>query len=158
MEVMYIFSLIKYYEYLISIQEEMIRFERFGQIIYVFDQCIVQNNGKVIIVDYNYVDFLNNVWKWKIQVFLVRDNKYGGLEVEFLRVNDIREKNKWYLVQVNQLIFENNKNFVFIVNGYYVDVEVSYSRFVDNVCRRGLVLLGGMEKDLVIYNNEMINN
>lgn len=158
MEVMYIFSLIKYYEYLISIQEEMIRFERLGQIIYVFDQCIVQNNGKVIIVDYNYVDFLNNVWKWKIQVLLVRDNKYGGLEVEFLRVNDIREKNKWYLVQVNQLIFENNKNFVFIVNGYYVDVEVSYCRFVDNVCRRGLVLLGGMEKDLVIYNNEMINN
>lgn len=158
MEAMYIPSLTKYHEHLIPTQEEMTRPERLGQITYVLDQCTVQNNGKAIIADHNHVDFSNNVWKWKIQASSVRDNKYGGLEVELPRVNDIREKNKWHSVQVNQSTFENNKNFAFTVNGYYADVEVSYCRFADNVCRRGLVLLGGMEKDLVIYNNEMINN
>ena len=157
-EAMYIPSLTKYHEHLIPTQEEMTRPERLGQITYTLDQCTIQNNGKAIIADHNHVDFSNNVWKWNVLATVVRDNGYGGLEVELPRVNDIREKTKFHSVQVNQSTFDNNRNFAFTVNGYYADVEVSFSRFTRNTCRRGLVRLAGMEKDLLVYNNEMSNN
>lgn len=158
MEAMYIPSLTKYHEHLIPTQEEMTRPERLGQITYTLNQCTIQNNGRAIIADHNHVDFSNNVWKWNVLTTAVKDNKYGGLEIELPRVNDIREKNKFHSVQINQSTFENNKDFAFTINGYYADVEVSFGKFVNNVCRRGLILMAGMEKDLVMYNNYIVSN
>ncbi|VDI16459.1 Hypothetical predicted protein [Mytilus galloprovincialis] len=151
-EAMYIPSLTKYHDRLIPTPEEMTTPERLGVIKYKMERCKFHRNGKGIIADHNHVDFANNVWQWKFDDSEIRWNKYGGFDIELPRVNDIVER-KYHSVFVKDCRFQNNQQSVFTVNGYYANVTIMNSRFEDNTCLRGLVYIGGMEKDLTVYNN-----
>ena len=103
------------------------------------------------------MDFANNVWHWQIEDSEIRDNTYGGLEIELPRVNDIKER-LFHSVDINQTRIYNNRKFAFTINGYYADVKIANNVFRNNVCRRGLIAIMGMEKELYIYNNDISNN
>jgi hypothetical protein len=151
-EAMYIPSLTKYHDQLIPTPEEMTRPERLGVIKYKMVRCKFYRNGKGILADHNHVDFANNVWQWTFNDSEIKNNKYGGFDIELPRVNDIVER-KYHSVFVKDCVMQNNQQMVFSVNGYYANVTIMSSKFVDNTCLRGLMYIGGMEKDLTVYNN-----
>ncbi|KAK3092533.1 hypothetical protein FSP39_004063 [Pinctada imbricata] len=157
LEAMYVPSLTKYHENFIPTLEEMTRPEKLGSITYIINKCRIHNNGRSIIGDHNHVDFANNVWHWEVIDSEFRDNRYGGFEIELPRVNDINER-LFHSVNVQQSGFFNNANFDFTINGYYARVTISYSQFKNNNCRKGLITIMGMEKELEILNNEISNN
>jgi hypothetical protein len=103
-------------------------------------RCKFYRNGKGILADHNHVDFANNVWQWTFSDSEIRYNKYGGFDIELPRVNDIIER-KYHSVFVKDCVMQNNQQMVFNVNGYYANVTIMSSKFVDNTCHESFLLV-----------------
>ncbi|XP_029656084.1 protein bark beetle-like isoform X1 [Octopus sinensis] len=154
---MYVPSVTKYHENFIPTYEELTRPQRVGTISYVMTWCRFQGNRQAIKAEHNHVEFANNVWKWHITHSSIKDNMDGGLEIELPRVNDVEEHLK-HSVEISHTMFEMNKNFAFIVNGYFADVNISHSIWKNNICRLGLFDLIGMEKNVSMVLNVFDKN
>lgn len=156
-EAMFIPSLTKYHTNFIPTFEEMTRPEKVGAITYKIIYSKFINNKKGIHGEHNHVDFANNVWKWNISYLEISGCQSGGFEIELPRVNDLLERQHHSVTFVQSKV-HNNQNFAFGVLGYYARVNISNNNFYDNVCRRGLMTLDGMEKELTFNENRLENN
>lgn len=157
MEAMYIPSLTKYHENFLPTLEEMTRPERIGVIRYKMERTKFIDNGKGVIGDHNHVDFANNVWEWNITDCEFRNTAEGGFDIELPRVNDMLER-KFHSVFVQESRFLNNPQFGFSVNGYYANVTILNNVLSGNVCPRGLMRIGGMEKEIMFHHNSLVQN
>lgn len=156
-EAMFIPSLTKYHTNFIPTFEEMTRPEKVGAIAYNIKFSNFVNNKRGVHGEHNHVDFANNVWKWNVTYLTIAGCQSGGFEIELPRVNDLYER-QHHSVTFTQSKVHNNQNFAFGVLGYYARVNISNNNFYENTCRRGLMTLNGMEKDLNFNNNRMENN
>ncbi|XP_033735968.1 LOW QUALITY PROTEIN: protein bark beetle-like [Pecten maximus] len=157
MEAMYIPSLTKYHENFLPSLEEMTRPERIGVIMYKIERTKFLDNGKGVVGDHNHVDFANNVWRWNITDCEFRNIADGGFDIELPRVNDMLER-KFHSVFVQESKYLNNPQFRFSINGYYANVTILNNILSGNVCPRGLVTIGGMEKEITFHHNSLVQN
>lgn len=156
-EAMFIPSVTKFGENDLPSYEEMTRPEKVAVIQYIMTYCIFTRNGIGIVAEHNHVDFANNVWHWHIEHCQVFENNQGGFVMELPRVND-REERQIHSFSLDNTVFRNNRNFAFIINGYYANVSIMLNTFTDNKCRLGLIAISGMEKDLRFERNVISSN
>ncbi|GAB1605409.1 protein bark beetle-like [Argonauta hians] len=154
---MHIPSVTKYHENFIPSFEELTRPQRVGTITYFISWCQFIGNWKTITAEHNHVEFSNNVWKWHISHCTIEDNLDGGLEIELPRVNDAAELLR-HSVKIEHTVFDKNKNFAFIINGYFANVNITRSIWKNNICRLGLFDVTGMEKNISVVLNVFSNN
>ncbi|XP_021367968.1 protein bark beetle-like isoform X3 [Mizuhopecten yessoensis] len=157
MEAMYIPSLTKYHENFLPTLEEMTRPERIGMITYKIERTKFLDNGRGLVGDHNHVDFANNVWHWNITDCEFKNTADGGFDIELPRVNDMLER-KFHSIFIQESRFVNNPQFGFSVNGYYANVTMIRNVLSGNVCPRGLVTIGGMEKEITFQHNSLVGN
>lgn len=156
-EAMHIPSLTKYHENFIPTIEEMTRSQRVATIKYTIEFSDFINNGRGIFAEHNHVDFANNVWHWFLRNCHVESSASGGLEIELPRVNHEIDQQS-HSVSVQETTFSNNKQFAFTIAGYYANITIINNILKNNWCRRGVMILSGMEKDMYIFNNVIRNN
>ena len=111
-----------------------------------------------MMAEHNHVEFSNNVWIWYITNNLIENNRAGGFFIELPKVNLMYSELYNHSVEVNDTIFENNQNFEFRIEGFYCNATVARNRFTNNVCKKGCISISGTEKDLEMYDNEVMGN
>ena len=113
-------------------------------------------------LEHNHVEFSNNVWSYVVERSRWMGNLAGGLEMDLPFVSkrfDWRyEKGLDHALLFRNNDFSNNKHFQFRISGYYAQTTIQRNTFSENQCRRGLILLEGMEKQLNVLNNSMLRN
>lgn len=150
-------SVTKFTDDYIPTYEDMTRPERVAVINYTIFRCDFKDNARGIFAEHNHVDFANNVWKWKLDHVTMLGTKSGGLEIEVPRVNDFTEK-ETHAVTVVDTYFQNNRDFAFTIAGYYTVISVEKTGFFNNICHLGLISITGMEKNLVLNSNQILDN
>ncbi|XP_064633824.1 protein bark beetle-like isoform X2 [Lineus longissimus] len=63
-----------------------------------------------------------------------------------------------HTIWMNNTVFENNKNFEFRIAGYYANSSLYNNTFRKNNCRKGLVTIAGMEKQMDVISNTFMDN
>ena len=104
------------------------------------------------------MEFSNNIWIWEVTNNRLEGNKAGGFNILLPKVNLMYQDLYNHSVDVNDTVFENNQMFEFRVDGFYCNSSISRNRFANNNCRMGCITLSGTEKDLDIYDNEIVEN
>jgi len=84
-------------------------------------------------------------------------NKEGGFQVSLPYVWQYDE-NHTHSVHFENNTFRNNENFETRIAGHYSRVNVIGSLFENNICKGGLFSITGMEKQMLIFNNQFLNN
>ncbi|XP_067681580.1 protein bark beetle-like [Haliotis asinina] len=157
-EAMYMPSVTKYNEDYVPTWEEMTIPQKVATIEYTIDQCHFLDNEYGILAEHNHVDFANNVWHWTVKRTDIMNVNNGGFEVELPRVNDEGGGVKKHKILFQDNVAKNNKKFAFTVAGYYANVSIRSNTFTNNLCRKGLMTISGMEKDMYIYSNKIESN
>lgn len=155
-------SLSKFTDYYIPTLEEIYEEERIANITYSIINCNIRNNGRGVNAEHNHVEFSNNIWHWNFTNVTIADNKDGGYFIELPKVSD---KWRWWgnysvnhSVEVYDTVFERNQNFEFAILGHYSNVTMMRNTFRNNMCKKGLINIGGMEKNLTITDNTITGN
>ena len=87
----------------------------------------------------------------------MQGNAGGGFSVDLPYVWQYNE-NFTHTVYVNGSSFAENSLFGFVVDGHFARVNITYSKFLQNTCYKGVLALKGMEKEFFIYDNEILGN
>lgn len=98
-----------------------------------------------------------NLFHWKIHSCDLEDNKNGGIDIK-LPYTWLYNENFTHSVVVENCNFVKNRNFEFVIGGHYSKVNITMNKFLENQCKIGLLSVRGMEKSLIIQNNEMYDN
>ena len=151
-------SITKYHELYLPTFDELQYPHRMAEIVYAIEACHFTQNGGGVTGEHNHVEFSNNVWIWQVSQNLFDYNKNGGFVIELPQVNLMHQEVFNHSVDVNDTIFEHNKDFEFIVDGFYCNSSVARNRFQYNVCKKGCIVFSGTEKDLEINDNEIYDN
>lgn len=158
-EALHVPSITKYHElYMPSFDElEQMPF-RVAEIIYNIDSCHILENGRGVVGEHNHVEFSNNLWLWEVTNNHIERNLAGGFNILLPKVNLMFQDLFNHSVDVNDTLFENNEMFEFRVDGFYCNSSFSRNRFIKNKCQMGCITIAGTEKDLDIYDNEIMDN
>lgn len=68
------------------------------------------------------------------------------------------DENHTHFVHMENVTFRNNENFEVNLAGHFSVVNVISSLFENNLCKGGLFSLTGMEKQMLIFGNQFMNN
>lgn len=99
----------------------------------------------------------NNLFNWILEDVVMQNNGGGGINLVLPYVWQYSE-NFTHTVYVNASTFVSNAQFGFQVDGHFARINVTYSKFEQNTCHKGVMSLKGMEKELFIHDNEIISN
>jgi len=61
-------------------------------------------------------------------------------------------------VHFENVTFQNNEKFESVIAGHFAHVHIISSLFINNQCPHGVLALTGMEKQLMIFNNQFLSN
>ena len=156
-EAIYMPSVTKFNDDYIPTYEDMTEPERVATIRYNITLGALLENEVGILAEHNHVDFANNVWQWSINHTNIERTQRGGIEIEVPRVNDADERMK-HSVTIIETTFRDNTDFACAVKGYYTDVRIENNKFEGNRCLLGLITISGMEKNISLVSNRIINN
>lgn len=99
----------------------------------------------------------NNLFHWVLDEVVMENNGGGGVVLSLPYVWQYTE-NFTHTLYINSSSFINNAQFQFIVDGHFARFNMTYSRFENNVCQRGLMSVQGMEKEMFLHDNRFSNN
>jgi hypothetical protein len=99
----------------------------------------------------------NNLYHWILRDNLIERNKEGGFQISLPYVWQYDE-NHTHSVHFENITFRNNENFETHISGHYAKLDVIGSLFENNVCKGGLFSVTGMEKQILIFNNQFLSN
>lgn len=114
------------------------------------------NNKGILHQDRNYRSS-NNLFHWVLNGSSFENNENGGVIIRLPYVWKYNE-NFTHTVVIHNNSFRGNRNFEFVIDGYFARMNMSHNDFRDNFCRFGLVTIGGMEKRMLIEYNDFIYN
>ncbi|XP_069990075.1 protein bark beetle isoform X2 [Penaeus vannamei] len=128
-----------------------------GEITFMFNSTSISGNGRGI-DQYSWdVRESNNLFNWILEDVVMQNNGGGGINLVLPYVWQYSE-NFTHTVYVNASTFVSNAQFGFQVDGHFARINVTYSKFEQNTCHKGVMSLKGMEKELFIHDNEIISN
>jgi len=84
-------------------------------------------------------------------------NREGGFQVSLPYVWQYNE-NHTHSVHIQNVTFRHNQNFETLISGHFSKVTVVDTVFENNVCRQGVFTLSGMEKEIMVFNNQFTSN
>ena len=87
----------------------------------------------------------------------MENNGGGGIVLALPYVWQYTE-NFTHILYINSSSFINNAQFQFVVDGHFARFNMTYSRFENNICQKGLLAVQGMEKEMFIHDNIIANN
>lgn len=99
----------------------------------------------------------NNLFHWVLEDTVMEGNGGGGMVLALPYVWQYTE-NFTHTVYVNASTFRDNAQFQFTIDGHFARINMTFSKFMDNTCQRGLLTIQGMEKEMFIHDNEIISN
>ena len=99
----------------------------------------------------------NNLFHWILQDNAIERNKGGGFDVSLPYVWQYNE-NFTHSLYISNNTWRNNKNFKYILDGHYAQLNLTHNVFEDNQCKSGLVSIRGMEKRMKIAYNRIVRN
>lgn len=67
-------------------------------------------------------------------------------------------ENFTHSLYLNNNTWRNNKQFGFVVDGHYAQLNLTHNVFEDNQCKSGLISIRGMEKRMRIAYNRILRN
>lgn len=128
-----------------------------GEVTFMFNGTTISGNGRGI-DQYSWdVRESNNLFHWVFEDIIMENNGGGGITLMLPYVWQYNE-NFTHTVYVNASTFLNNAEFQFKIDGYFARFNMTYSRFEDNTCFKGLLSVRGMEKEMFIYENSILSN
>lgn len=80
----------------------------------------------------------NNLFHWHMHKNLIDQNTGGGFEIMLPYVWSYNE-NYTHTVVLGNNTMEFNKNFAFIIDGHYAQVNLTNNQFQNNICKGTLV-------------------
>lgn len=87
----------------------------------------------------------------------MENNGGGGMVLALPYVWQYTE-NFTHTLYINSSSFINNAQFQFVVDGHFARFNMTYSRFENNICQRGLLAVQGMEKEMFLHDNLISSN
>ncbi|CAL4091082.1 unnamed protein product, partial [Meganyctiphanes norvegica] len=128
-----------------------------GEITFMINSSLIARNGRGI-DQYNWdIRESNNLFNWVFENAVIENQKSGGLVLELPYVWQYTE-NFTHTVYINSSTFNQNSRFEFSVDGHFARINITYSKFTQNVCKKGLFSIKGMEKEMFIYENSFTSN
>ncbi|KAK7076789.1 hypothetical protein SK128_004223, partial [Halocaridina rubra] len=128
-----------------------------GEITFMFNGTTISGNGRGI-DQYSWdLRESNNLFHWIFEDVVMDNNAGGGVKLMLPYVWQYTE-NFTHTLYVNSSSFHNNAQFQFKVAGHFARVNITYTRFEQNTCQRGLLTLHGMEKEIFIHDNQFFGN
>lgn len=115
-----------------------------------------RNNGGIVQMSRD-IRSSNNLFHWVLNDSVIEENLSGGFDIRVPYVWKFNE-NYTHSFSVNNNSFINNHNFEFSIDGHFARINMSSNLFRNNSCSTGLVTITGMEKEMNIFDNVMINN
>lgn len=98
------------------------------------------------------VRFSNNVFHWTINETNFEFNKGGGINV-VLPYYWPYDANLSHTFELDNNSFTKNSLFEFVIDGHFVDLNITRNVFRENKCKFGLMSIKGMEKKMLIRQN-----
>lgn len=99
----------------------------------------------------------NNLFHWKVNQSVFENNDERGIKINMPYVWHYNE-NYTHTVNFTENIFRSNDDFGFSIAGHFARIYMYRNSFISNKCSRGLIDIRGMEKEMMIMNNEMLQN
>lgn len=128
-----------------------------AEITFMFNSTTISGNGRGI-DQYSWdVRESNNLFHWVLDEVVMENNGGGGIVLSLPYVWQYTE-NFTHTLYINSSSFINNAQFQFVVDGHFARFNMTYSRFENNVCQRGLLSVQGMEKEMFLHDNRISSN
>ncbi|KAJ4447016.1 hypothetical protein ANN_09004 [Periplaneta americana] len=99
----------------------------------------------------------NNLFHWILRDNTIERNNRGGFDVSLPYVWQYNE-NFTHSLYIKNNTWRNNKQFAFVVDGHFAQMNLTHNVFEDNQCKSGLISVRGMEKRLKIAHNRIVRN
>jgi len=100
----------------------------------------------------------NNLFHWILQDNSIERNNGGGFDVSLPYVWQYNE-NFTHSLYIENNTWRNNKQFGFVIDGHFAQLNLTHNMFEDNQCKSGLISIKGMEKRMrIAYNRIRRNN
>ncbi|UYV80531.1 hypothetical protein LAZ67_19000487 [Cordylochernes scorpioides] len=129
-----------------------------AQVAYRLHDCRISENPHGAVVHRSRdLRHSNNIFHWNLNLTRLVNNSQEGVDLRFPYVWQYDE-NHTHSVEVANCSFLRNNDFSFSVGGHFARFNMTGNLFADNVCRGGLVHVGGMEKALRVENNVVTDN
>lgn len=94
----------------------------------------------------------NNLFHWSINDTTFEYNRGGGINI-VLPYYWQYDANLSHTIGLDNNSFTRNSQFEFLIDGHFVDLNITKNVFKENKCRSGLMSIRGMEKKMSIKNN-----
>lgn len=100
----------------------------------------------------------NNLFHWIINKTEFHNN-HGGIDLRLPYVWDYNENYTHSVVLVNSTL-KSNRNFKLRIDGHFARFNASWNTVESNECSsgEGVFTIGGMEKEMLIRENQFLNN
>lgn len=98
-----------------------------------------------------------NLFHWTINDTQIINNLGGGIDVRLPFVWQYSE-NYTHSFVMHNTSFSNNEKFGFSLSGHFSRINITNNTFVRNICKRGLLSLSGMEKEILMEDNSFEMN
>ncbi|KAB7501563.1 Protein bark beetle [Armadillidium nasatum] len=131
--------------------------DRIGEITFMFNDSKIAKNGRGIDQFSWDMRESNNLFHWIFDNLVMEGNGGGGISLSLPYVWQYNE-NFTHTVFMNKSKVVDNADFEFTVDGHFARVNISLSKFVRNVCSKGVLSVRGMEKEMFIYDNIIEEN
>jgi hypothetical protein len=115
-----------------------------------------KNNGGIVQYSRD-IRSSNNLFHWVINNSIIEDNSNGGVFIKLPYVWKYNE-NYTHSLSINNNTFINNRNFEFSIDGHFARINMTQNLLKDNHCKIGLISIAGMEKEMLIFDNVMVQN
>ncbi|XP_015781798.1 protein bark beetle-like [Tetranychus urticae] len=99
----------------------------------------------------------NNLYHWTVNGSIFENNANGGVILYLPYVWQYNE-NFTHSISVHNNSFRRNTNFEFTIDGHFARFNMSRNIFQDNKCKDGLFTITGMEKAMLIEDNDIVQN
>ncbi|KAG1658471.1 Protein bark beetle [Nymphon striatum] len=99
----------------------------------------------------------NNLFHWKVNQSVFENNDDKGIKINLPYVWSYNE-NYTHTVNFTKNMFGSNNDFGLSITGHFARLHLLKNLFKHNKCSRGLIDIGGMEKEIMIMSNEMLQN
>ncbi|XP_071445359.1 protein bark beetle [Hetaerina americana] len=134
-----------------------IHYSNLSEITFMINSSLITDNGKGIYHFSRDMRSSNNLFHWILQDNTIERNNDGGFDISLPYVWQYNE-NYTHSFYLSNNTFRNNKNFGFIVDGHFAELNMTRNTFNGNKCKVGLISVRGMEKKMKINYNKIENN
>ncbi|XP_017774038.1 PREDICTED: protein bark beetle isoform X2 [Nicrophorus vespilloides] len=123
----------------------------------MINNSLITDNGKGIYHFSRDLRSSNNLFHYILQDDTIERNKAGGFDINLPYVWNYNE-NFTHSVYFNNNTWKRNNKFSLNIDGHFALVNITKNKFVENLCKDGLISFKGMEKKMLIDYNEILGN